>query len=142
MKAALLIESKTGNTWKAGERIATNLMQEGWEIAGVDPVTRPNHGAIQAADIVLVGTWVDGLFLFGQKPFAEALISQLPAMHGKRAAVFCTFGLNPGKTLAKLSGVVSGLGADVVGGLALHRGKLDAHAEAFAARLLDTMQPA
>ena len=31
MKAAILIESLTGNTWKAGELIAANLQQEGWQ---------------------------------------------------------------------------------------------------------------
>lgn len=144
MKAALLIESATGNTWKAGERIANDLTQEGWEIVGFDSVRRPNHGAIQAADFVIVGTWTDGLFLVGQRPFGEAAISKLPAMHGKRSAVFCTFALNPRKTLDKLSGVVSGLGADVIGGLALHRAKIDEHAEAFALRLTDAVaaQPA
>ena len=57
-------------------------------------------------------------------------------MRGKRAAVFCTFALNPGKSLDKLTGAVRATGADVIGGLALHRGKLEAHSEAFCARLL------
>ena len=61
-----------------------------------------------------------------------AAISKLPAMHGKQAAVFCTFALNPRKTLDKLTGVVRASGADVIGGLALHRAKIDEHAETFA----------
>jgi flavodoxin len=141
MKAALLIESLTGHTWKAGERIANDLSQEGWEIVGLDRLRQPNHAALQAADIVIVGTWVDGLFIVGQKPFAEAAIGKLPPIAGKQAAVFCTFALNPGKTLDKMTGVVSGLGANVIGGLALHRAKIDEHAETFATRLIDAVVP-
>jgi hypothetical protein len=136
MKAAILVESLTGHTWKAGEMIAGNLQQEGWTITGVNRVHHPDFAAIQDADIVLVGTWVHGLFVVGQAPWGIAAISQLPAMRGKRAAAFCTFALNPAKTLDKMTAAITGLGADVVGGLALNRGKLEAHAEEFAARLV------
>ena len=95
---------------------------------------QPDYAAIQDADIVLVGTWVHGLFVVGQTPWALAAISNLPAMRGKRAAVFCTFALNPGKSLDKLTGAVEATGATVVGGLALSRSKLQAHSEEFAAR--------
>ncbi|MBA3605606.1 MAG: hypothetical protein H0W46_06480 [Acidimicrobiia bacterium] len=68
---------------------------------------------------MLVGTWVHGLFVVGQTPWALAAISNLPAMRGKRAAVFCTFALNPGNSLDKLTGAVEATGAHVIGGLAL-----------------------
>lgn len=139
MKAALLVESLTGNTWTAAERIAADLGQEGWTITGLSKVRRPDHGSIQGADIVLVGTWVHGLFVVGQTPWAVAAISNLPAMRGKRAAVFCTFALNPGSSLTKLTGAVEATGAEVIGGLALHRSKLDAHSEQFAHRLVDAL---
>ena len=57
-------------------------------------------------------------------------------MRGKQAAVFCTFALNPGKSLDRLTGAVQATGADVVGGLALSRCKLDEHSEVFASRLV------
>jgi hypothetical protein len=136
MKAALLIESLTGNTWKAGELIAADLQQQGWGITGVSRVRQPDFAAIQEADLVIVGTWVHGLFVVGQGPWGAAAISQLPAMRGKQAAVFCTFALNPAKTLDKLTTIVRGLGADVIGGLALNRSKLEAHSEEFASRLV------
>lgn len=142
MKAALLIESLTGNTWKAGELIAADLQQEGWGITGVSRVRQPDFASIQEADLVIVGTWVHGLFVVGQGPWGVASISQLPAMRGKRAAVFCTFALGPAKTLDKLTSVVAGLGADVIGGLALNRSKLGAHSEEFAARLVANVSAA
>jgi hypothetical protein len=136
MKAAILFESLTGNTRKAGELIAVNLQQEGWSITGVCPVRKPEMGAIQEADMVIIGTWVHGLFVVGQAPWGLGAISHLPAIKGKLAATYCTFALNPAKTLDKLDAAVTGLGAEVIGGLALHRSKLRDHTEEFAARLV------
>ena len=135
MKAAILFESLTGNTRKAAELIATNLQQEGWGITGVCPVRRPEMAAIQDADIVIIGTWVHGLFVVGQQPWGLGAIGHLPAIKGKLAATYCTFALNPGKTLDRLDATVSYLGANVIGGLALNRSKLRDHTEEFAARL-------
>jgi hypothetical protein len=98
MKAAILVESLTGNTRKAGEFIASDLQQEGWDITGVMRVREPDFAAIQDADMVIIGTWVHGLFVVGQGPWGVPAISQLPAIRGKQAAVFCTFALNPAKT--------------------------------------------
>jgi flavodoxin len=139
MKAALLVESLTGNTWKAAESIAANLQQEGWSITGLAPLRRPDHGAIQAADLIIVGTWVHGAFIIGQAPWGIGAIAGLPAIAGKKAATFCTFALNPGKTLTAMESAVAARGADVIGGLALHRSKLAAHTEEFAARLVSAL---
>lgn len=136
MKAAILFQSLTGNTRRAGELIAANLQQEGWGITAVSPMKQLEMAAIQDADLVIVGTWVHGLFVVGQAPWGLAAIGHLPALRGKLAATYCTFALNPGTTLDKLDAAVSGLGADVIGGLALHRSKLSEHAEEFAARLI------
>lgn len=139
MKAAILAESLTGNTWKAAEKIGNLLQQEGWSITGINRVRQPDHQAIQAADMILVGTWVHGLFIVGQAPFGLGTISHLPSMKGKKAAVFCTYALNPAKSVEKLNRVVLGLGASSMGGVALHRAKLDAHCEEFVGRVLDNL---
>lgn len=137
MKAAILVESLTGNTWKAAENVADLLQQERWTITGLSKVKRPDHQSIHNADLVLVGTWVHGAFVFGQAPWAVNNIANLPAMRGKRAAAFCTFALNPGNSLDKLTSSLGETGAYVIGGLAMSRSKLDQHSEEFAARLLD-----
>ncbi len=136
MKAAILYTSLTGNTRKAGELIAANLQQEGWGITTVTPMKQLELAAIQDADMVIIGTWVHGLFVVGQAPWGLGAIGALPSIKGKLAATYCTFALNPGTTLDKLDGAVRHLGGDVIGGLALHRSKLHAHAEEFAARLV------
>ena len=138
MKAAILIESLTGNTWKAGELIAANLQQEGWTITGMSSVKQPDHASIQEADTVIVGTWVHGLFVVGQSPWGIDNLRALPAMAGKDAVAFCTYALNPGKSLDVMTRELEMRGAHVIGGLALQRGHLAEHAEQFAARLTDS----
>jgi flavodoxin len=142
MKASLLVESMTGNTWKAAERIAANLVQEKWDILGLSPLRQPNHSVIQASDVVLIGTWVHGAFVFAQAPWGDAAIRALPSLAGKKVVTFCTFALNPGRTLDIMSDSATTLGADVIGGLALHRSKLPAHTEVFTERLIDAIVPA
>jgi len=139
MNAAMLVESLTGNTWKAAELVGAKLQEAGWGITGLSPVREPDHKSIQLADLVLVGTWTHGLFVVGQGPFGVSALAALPAMRGKRAAVFCTFALNPKKTLDKMSGIIAGRGADVIGGFAMNRRHLDRNADEFAARLLDVV---
>lgn len=142
MKAAFLVESLTGNTWKAAEKTADLLAQERWTITGLSKVREPDLAAIQAADLILVGTWVHGAFVFGQAPWAVNTISNLPAMSGKKAAGFCTFALSPGTSVERLTRAVGDTGAYVIGGLAMSRSKLDQHSEEFAVRLVDALADA
>jgi flavodoxin len=139
VKAALLVESLTGNTWRAAEKVADLLQQERWTITGLSRVKEPNHASIQEADLILVGTWVHGAFLFAQAPWAVSNIANLPTMRGKRAAGFVTFALDPGKALDRLDNALGDTGAYVIGGLALSRSKLDQHSEIFAQRLVDAV---
>ena len=137
--AIVLVESLTGNTWKAGEMIAANLQQEGWGVTSVCSVRQPELSALAAADLVLVGSWTDGLFVVGQRPGGAGHLWALPVFAGKRAAAFCTYALNPGKVPDKMSKILATHGAEVLGGLALHRHKLAHHSEEFVTRLLATV---
>lgn len=136
MKAALLVESLTGNTWKAAEEIGTKLSQERWSITGLSKVGAPDLASIEAADIVLVGTWTHGFFVVGQQPWALSKIANLPTMRGKKAACFLTFALNAGKSIDKLATAVGQTGAEVVGGLEIKRNYIDQHTDLFVERLL------
>lgn len=139
MKASLLVESLTGNTWKAAELVASRLEEERWEVLDLHPLRRPDHSVLQASDIVLIGTWVHGAFVFAQAPWGDSAIRGLPSLVGKKVATFCTFALNPGRTLDIMAASAQTLGADVIGGLALHRSKLPVHTEEFARRLTDAV---
>ncbi len=142
MKAALLVESLTGNTWKAAEEIGAKLSQERWSITGLSKVGSPDLSSIEAADIVLIGTWTHGFFIVGQQPWALGKIANLPTMRGKKAACFLTFALNAGKSIEKLSTAVGQTGAEVVGGLEIKRNYVDQHTDLFVERLLGTVASA
>lgn len=139
MKAALLVESLTGNTWKAAELIGEKLQQERWGITGLSRVGSPDLASIQQADIVLVGTWTHGLFVLGQAPWAANKISSLPAMKGKQAACFLTFALNAGRSIERLDAAVGATGAEVIGGLEIKRNYLEQHTDLFVERLLNVV---
>ena len=142
MKAALLVESLTGNTWKAAEEIGTKLSQERWSITGLSKVGSPDLSSIEQADIVLIGTWTHGFFVVGQQPWALGRIANLPTMRGKKAACFLTFALNAGKSIDKLSTAVGQTGAEVVGGLEIKRNYIDQHTDLFVERLLGAVASA
>jgi hypothetical protein len=135
-RAIVIYESMTGNTRKAGERIARELDAAGVPTAAC-PIMHIDYPSLAAADMVIVGSWTDGIFVVGQRPGrAGRLWLNLPAIDRKRTAVYCTYALNPGKTLEKLGTLVSGRGADVVGGYAIRRSRIDEGAETFVDRLL------
>lgn len=138
-RAAVVVESLTGNTWKAAELAADGLTQYGWDITGLSKVRRPDLASIQAADIVLVGTWVHGFFVVGQAPWGVSTIANLPTMRGKKAAAFCTFALDPGRSLDRLTAAVADTGADVIGAIGMRRSRLQEHSEQFVTRLVNAV---
>ena len=60
----------------------------------------------------------------------------LPVIDRKRCVVYCTYALNPGKTLAKLTRIMEERGAQVLGGMAIRRNNLEGGAREFVDRLL------
>lgn len=133
--AIVIYESLTGNTKTAGEMIATQLTY-----AGVPTVScSTKQVALQQlseADLVIIGSWTDGLFFFGQKPGGIGRLAKLPVIDGKKTAVYCTYALDKGKTLEILSGVVGRRGGDVIGGSAIRRDKIEEGVTNFVDRLL------
>jgi len=132
----LIYESLTGNTRKAASLIGEELSQGGLDVVGLSPTTAVDLQALSVADLVVVGTWTDGILVVGQRPGRAGRLAQLPAMRGKRAVVYCTYAINPGRTIDKMIGIIGQRGADVIGGLALHRRHLADGARDFSDRLL------
>lgn len=140
MRAIVIYESLTGNTAKAGHLIADELTAAGIE-ATAWPILDVNHQALSEADLVVVGSWTDGLILFGQRPGRVGRLAKLPVIDGKLAAVYCTYAIEHGKTLEKLSGVIGRRGGNVIGGMAIKRNHLAEGAREFVDRLLGALEP-
>lgn len=135
--AVVIYETLTGNTRKAGERIAAELRAAGVS-ANACPVVDIDYPALATADVVIIGTWTDGMVLFGQKPGrAGRLWTNIPALDRKKTALYCTYAVAPGATLHKLEALVTDHnGADVIGGLAIRRNKIESGAATFAEQLM------
>lgn len=135
MNAVVIYESLTGNTRRAAQRIGRELDGAGVGTS-VCPITEVDYAALAAADIVVVGSWTDGLFVVGQRPGRSIRMAKLlPVIDRKSAAVFCTYALHTGKTLQKLQDLVERKGGVVHGGLAIRRDRLEEGAALFAERL-------
>ncbi len=141
MKATVVYESLTGNTELAGQIIARELTAAGIEAVAC-PITEVNLQALSESDLVVVGSWTDGLFFFGQRPGRSARLAKLPVIDGKKAAVYCTYAINAGKTLSKLSRLVGMRGGDVIGGYAIKRNRIEEDATEFVDRLLGAIDTA
>jgi hypothetical protein len=137
--AVVIYESLTGHTRRAAILIAAELGAQGVEAVAC-PVDRIDYQALSRADVVIVGAWTDGIFVVGQRPGRAHRLRAMPVMDGKRALVFCTYAIDPGKVLEKLTVIVEGRGANVLGGMALRRDRLDEGARQFVSRLLDAVE--
>jgi hypothetical protein len=109
MNAVVIYESLTGNTRRVGELVAARLSAEGVPTVAC-PITAVDYQALARADLVVVGSWVDGFFVVGQRPGRRSRIAAMPALAGKRAVVYLTYALDPGKALEKLAATVEGRG--------------------------------
>ena len=138
MKALVIWESVTGTTHKAANRIAAGLRAGGIE-ASVSPVTRVDLAALSAADLVVVGSWTDGLVFVGQKPGRQARLWNLPYLTGKQAFVYCTYAVDAGHAVDKLADSVRDRGAEVIGGQKVHRFHLQRDCDAVVRQILATV---
>lgn len=135
MRTVVIYESLTGTTREAAEIIGRELRSEGVD-AVVCPIDDIDLTALAAADLVIVGSWVDGFVFVGQRPGRSGRLRNMPVIDGKKAAVFCTYAIDPGKTLTKLSAIVADRGGDVIGGIAIRRNAVEDGARDFVDRVL------
>lgn len=138
MNIVVIYESLTGNTRRAGELIAAGLADAAHR-ATCRAVTDVDFAALAAAELVVVGSWTDGALFIGQRPGRAARLKRLPVLDGKRCVVFCTYAVDPGRTLSKMQRIMEERGAEVIGGMALRRKHLQADAAEFVGRILDVV---
>ena len=100
MDAVVIYESLTGNTAKAGQAIADGLTAAGLPTQAF-PIKHIDYQALSDADLVIVGSWVDGLVVVGQRPGRLGRIKGMPALAGKRAVVYLTYAIDPGQGAAE-----------------------------------------
>jgi flavodoxin len=134
----VIYESLTGHTHSVADRAAAEFERNCIETM-VCPATFVDLQWLSESELVLVGSWVDGFFVVGQRPGRVSRLYNLPAMANKRCAVFCTFALNPGKVIEKLTAIMEAHGAEVIGGMAIRRDDLEGGAIDMANRVIDAI---
>lgn len=123
MKAVVLYESRTGNTRRAAEYVAGAVRAAGGEVT-LRPVDDPPLDDMAAADIVFVGTWVDGAIVAGHRPGGRRKLNRLPDLWDIPVAGFMTYAIYPGRVTRALARTLRRKGADVVLARAFHRKRL------------------
>jgi peroxiredoxin family protein len=137
-RAVVIYESLTGNTARAANLIADEVASRGVEVA-VFPITAIGLKDLAEADVVFVGTWVDGLVLFGHRPGRAGRIRSMPVIDGKRVAAFMTYAVHAGKALDRFARVLQERGGVVVARALLRRDRLDAGIEGLVSEALATV---
>jgi hypothetical protein len=138
MRAVVIYESLTGNTARAARLIGGAVAAEGVDVA-LYRITDIGLKDLAAADLVFVGTWVDGLVLFGHRPGRAGRIRSMPVIDGKPVAAFMTYAVHAGKALERFARVLEERGATVVARVLLRRDRLEVGIDGFVRDALATV---
>ncbi len=115
MNIAIVYDSSTGTTKKAAEAMGKTLEVQGHQVR-VQSVNDADPAEVSAADLICIGSWVQGLFIIMQHPtgMTTYFINQLGDLTGKKAVVFCTYKLAVGSTMTQMAKALEAKGATVV----------------------------
>jgi Flavodoxin domain len=130
IRAVVIYESMTGNTARLGELIGAAARSTGAEV-DVFSIDGIGLKELAEADVVFLGTWVDGLVLFGHRPGRQGKLRRLPVIDGKRVALFMSYAIHPGKALDRFARVAEERGGTVVARQLFRRDRLAAGVEDF-----------
>ena len=117
MKVAVLYQSLRGGTERAAEQIATEFRTRG-AVVGCYPVTKFDAQFVLKADLLVLGTWTDGLFGLAARPAQIGKLMSLPSIAHKKTAVFITYEISAKASLPKLVDWAERQSAQVVGAAA------------------------
>src|SRR5436190_21959411 len=114
----------SGNAQRAGEVIGGAVRAVGAGVS-VRALRALDHHELARADLVFLGTWVDGLIVAGHRPGGRAALGKMPVLDHKQVALFMTYAVHAGGALKKFTKLVSERkGAEVVATHLVKRGKL------------------
>ncbi len=140
MNILVLYQSRSGHTRTTAEAIAGAARDLNHNVV-LKSVIEIQKADVKRADVLFVGTWIQGFILFGVKPAgADIWVKALPALEGKPVGIFCTYAINPFGSLDKLDALLTERGATVLGQHAFHRNHPDDGAAAFVQRVVQSAE--
>jgi flavodoxin len=113
VNVAVLYQSLRGGTERAAHRIGEAFEAHNATV-GVYPVTQFDAQFVLKADLIVIGTWTDGLFGIAAKPAQIGKLNTLPSIAHRNVAVFVTYEISPKRSLAGLVEWATERGAEVV----------------------------
>ena len=138
MRVVVIYESFRGHTRRAAELIGGACRQAGVDVS-VREVTNLDLHELAEADLLFIGTWVDGAILFGQRPGRAFKFAALPPIDGKPVAAFCTYAVNAGGMMRKFVKLLRGKGAEVIATRKFHRKRLEGDVADFVKEALGAL---
>lgn len=116
MNVAIVYDSHTGTTARAARAMAQVFTATGHSCV-VSSVQGAVASEVAEADLICVGSWTQGLLLFGQHATRQTMdfVDRLGDLGGKQAVVFCTYKIATGKMLPKMAAALQQRGANVRG---------------------------
>jgi hypothetical protein len=126
----VIYESLTGNTARLADLVGAAAQDAGADVS-IFPIDNIGLKELAAADVVFLGTWVDGLVLFGHRPGRKGKLRRMPVIDGKQVALFMSYAIHPGKALDRFALVAEERGARVVARQLFRRDRLEAGVDDF-----------
>ena len=130
MNIVVIHQSRSGNTKKAAELIGGAIASSENKVT-VRSTENLDFKELADADLIFVGTWVDGLILFGHRPGDIGKLNLIPPLWGKNVVAFMTHAVNPGKAASKFSSFLEAKGAKVISSRAINKRELDSEIRPF-----------
>ena len=124
MNIVVIHQSRSGNTKKAAELIGGAIASSENKVT-VRSTENLDFKELADADLIFVGTWVDGLILFGHRPGDIGKLNLIPPLWGKNVVAFMTHAVNPGKAASKFSSFLEAKGAKVISSRSINKRELD-----------------
>lgn len=138
MQILILYQSRSGHTRQTAEAITRSARNLGHSVS-IKSVIEVRQADVEQADLLFIGTWIQGFILFGVKPAgAELWVPALPTLVGKPVAVFCTYAFHPRGSLDRLGDLLRARGAIVVSQQAFHRRRPSNGTEVFVRQVLSS----
>ena len=135
MNIVVIHQSRSGNTKKAAELIGGAITSSESKVT-VRSAENLDFKELANADLIFVGTWVDGLILFGHRPGDIGKLNLIPPLWGKNVVAFMTHAANPGKAVSKFTNFLESKGAKVIFSRSINKRKLESEISPFVKEVL------
>jgi len=130
MRALIVYHSRKGTTRKFAEKIAEKLFSKNVEVITKD-IEKTTHSDLENCDILYMGSWTNGRFLFNQKPAHEWVnfAEKLPKADNKKTVLFTTYSLKTGSMFRNMKKYILPKGYKVIGSMKSRNGKMNYYSD-------------